>query len=281
VLGPILRTILDVDDTTREDEARTRLVSLLRGEASALPDDLCTLVEASFGISDSRPLLHDRLLAAGEVLQRDERTLRRRLSESDELLADRMALRFGERQGLSIPGWHWSSYRLEVDVADDRPSFLSTRTLVPSIGGLSSFEEIVSIPQVGDSESLRVEAVAGCTYLGRDPLSGSSWRLLFALPRALAAGEPHETVVRFTWPGRDWIQPVAAFVPMRRVERFEVSVAFGQPRSCTKAWILDGVLPTSFADPPVAQDLVPDEMAEARFNDLVIGHAYGIAWTWA
>jgi len=276
-----LRTILDVDDTTREDEARTRLVSLLRGEASALPDDLCALVEASFGISDSRPLLHDRLLAVGEVLQRDERTLRRRLSESDELLADRMALRFGARQGLTIPGWHWSSYRLEVDVADDRPSFLSTRTLVPSIAGLSSFEEIVSIPQVGDSESLGVEAVAGCTYLGRDPLSGSSWRLLFALPRALAAGEPHETVVRFTWPGRDWIQPVAAFVPMRRVERFEISVDFGQPRSCTKAWILDGVLPTSFADPPVAQDLVPDEVAEARFNDLVIGHAYGIAWTWA
>ena len=281
VLGPTLRTILDVDDTTREDEARTRLVSLLTGEASALAEDLRALVGASFGISDSHPLLHDRLQAVGEILRRDERTLRRRLAEADDLLADRMALRFGARQGLSIPGWHWSSYRFEVDVTGDRPIFLSTRTLIPSIDGLSAFEEIVSIPQVGDSDSLHVEAVAGCTYLGRDPLSGNSWRLLFALPRALAAGEAHKTVVRFTWPSREWIQPVAAFVPMRPVERFEVSVAFGQPRSCKKVWILDGVLPTSFADPPVTDELVSAETAEATFNDLLLGHAYGIAWTWA
>jgi hypothetical protein len=68
---------------------------------------------------------------------------------------------------------------------------------------------------------------------------------------------------------------------MRPVERFEVSVAFGQPRSCKKAWVLDGVLPTSFADPPVTDELVSVEIAEATFNDLVLGHAYGIAWTWA
>ena len=281
VLGPTLGTILDVDDTTREDEARARLVSLLTSEASALPDDLRELILAAFGISERRPLLHDRLLAVGQVLQRDERTLRRRLVEADDLLADRMVLRFGARQGLAVPGWHWSSYRFEVDVTGDRPVFLSTRTLVPALDGLNEFEEIVAIPQVGDSASLQVEGVTGCTYLGRDPLSGSSWRLLFALPRALSAGEQHETVVRFTWPSRDWIQPVAAFVPMRRVERFEVSVAFGQPRSCANAWVLDGVLPTSFADPPDSDELVTTETVRATFDDLLLGHAYGIAWTWA
>ncbi len=281
VLGPTLRTILDVDDTTREDEARTRLVSLLTAEASALQDDLRELVEAAYGISDSRPLLHDRLLAVGHVLQRDERTLRRRLAEADDLLADRMVLRFGARQGLAIPGWHWSSYRFEVDVTGERPIFLSTRTLVPTLDGLNEFDEMVSVPQVGNPEALQVEGVAGCTYLGREPLSDSSWRLRFALPRPLSAGEQHETVVRFTWPSRDWIQPVAAFVPMRRVERFEVSVAFGQPRSCGKAWIMNGVLPTSFRDPPAAEALATGETVEAAFHDLLIGHAYGIAWRWA
>jgi hypothetical protein len=281
VLGPTLRAILDVDDTTRDDEARSRFVSLVSGEAAGMPDDLGQLVTAAFGISDSQPLLHDRLVVVGQALQRDERTLRRRLTEADDLLADRMVLRFGARAGLAIPGWHWSSYRFEVDVAGASPIFLSTRTLVPSLDGLSEFEEIVSVPQVGDSESLHVEGVAGCTYLGRENLSGSSWRLLFALPRALAAGEQHETVVRFTWPGRAWIQPVAAFVPMRRVERFEVSVSFGQPRSCAKAWILDGVLPTSFADPPATDELVSDETVEAAFDDPLLGHAYGISWTWA
>jgi hypothetical protein len=281
VVGPTLRTILDIDDATRDDEARRRLVSLLTGEAAGIPDDLHELVSAALGISDNRPLLHDRLVAVGQVLQRDERTLRRRLADADDLLADRMVLRFGARQGLATPGWHWSSYRFEVDVAGDRPVFLSTRTLVPALDGLSEIEEIVSVPQVGDSDSLQVEGVAGCRYLGREPLSGSSWRLLFALPRPLLAGEQHETVVRFTWPSRDWIQPVAAFVPMRRVERFEVSVAFGQPRSCAKAWVLDGALPTSFADPPVADRLSGGETVEAAFDDPLLGHAYGIPWTWA
>ena len=281
MLGQTLRTILDVDGATREDEARARLVSLLTSEASALPGDLRELILAAFGISDSRPLLHDRLLAVGQVLQRDERTLRRRLAEADDLLADRMVLRFGARQGLAVPGWHWSSYRFEVDVTGDRPVFLSTRTIVPTLDGLDEFEELVAIPRVGDSASLQVEGVTGCTYLGRDPLSGSSWRLLFGLPRALSAGEQHETVVRFTWPSRESIQPVAAFVPMRRVERFEVSVAFGQPRSCAKAWVLDGVLPTSFADPPASGDLVAAETVQATFDDLLLGHAYGIAWTWS
>lgn len=281
VLGPILRAILDVDDATCEDEARARLTSLLTDETSALPEDLFQLEQAAFGISDRRPLLHERLLAVGQVLQRDERTLRRRLAQADDLLSGRLVARYGPRHGLTVPGWHWSSYRFEVDLTDGRPVFLSTRTLVPSLDGLVEFEEIVSIPQVGDSASLQVEGIAGCTYLRRDPLSGSSWRLLFALPRPLSAGEHHETVVRFTWPSRDWIQPVAAFVPMRRVERFEVSVAFGQPRSCATAWVLDGVLPTSFADPPGPGELAPEETVEAAFEDPLMGHAYGVAWTWA
>lgn len=60
-----------------------------------------------------------------------------------------------------------------------------------------------------------------------------------------------------------------------------VSAAFGQPRSSAKAWILDGVLPTSFADPPAAEELITDETVEAGFDDPLLGHAYGIAWTWA
>jgi len=281
VLGPTLRGILDVDETTREDDARTRFVLLLTSEAQGLPEDLRDLVQAAYGITSSNPLLHDRLLAAGQVLQRDERTLRRRLAEADDLLADRLVLRFGQRQGLAKQGWHWSSYRFDADVSSDQPVFLSTRTLLASLDGLTEFEEIVSIPQVGESDALHVEGVSGCTYVGRESLSGSSWRLRYALPRVLRAGEPHETVVRFTWPTRDVIQPVVAFVPMRQVERFEACVRFGNPRSCAQAWVLDGGLPTSFADPPSAKDLVTAETMEVTFDNLLLGHAYGIAWTWA
>ena len=281
VLGPTLRNILAVDDSTREEDTRSLFVSLLSSEASALQADLRDVVLAAYGITSVHPLLHDRLVAVGEVLRRDERTLRRRLAEADELLADRLVLRFGPRHGLAKPGWHWSSYRFDADVSSDQPVFMSTRTLQSSLDGLTEFEEIVAIPQIGESEALHVESVAGCTYVGREPLSGSSWRLRFTLPHALRAGEPHETVVRFTWPSRGVIQPVIAFVPMRQVERFEACVRFGNPRSCAKAWVLDGGLPTSFADPPSADDLVTEETVEVAFDNLLLGHTYGVAWTWA
>ncbi len=280
MLGPTLRRVLDVDGSTREDEARTRLVSLLTGEASALPGDLSGLVHAAFGISDSRPLLHDRLVAVGQVLERDERTLRRRLAEADDLLTDRIIVRFAPRQGLARPGWHWVSYHVDIDVSDDRPVFASTRTLVSAVDHLTEIGEIVSIPLVGDREALHVEGLVGCTYVGHDSLSDTSWRLLFRLSRPLGIGETLDTVVRFTWPGRHWIQPIAAIVPMRPVEHFGVRASFGHPRSCSAAWVLNGTLPTTISDPS-SGDLVTTETIDVAFDDLQLGHAYGIAWSWA
>ncbi len=223
-LGPSLRTVLDIDPVTAEEEARTKLMTLLTGESSNLPHDLGLLVSAAFGMTSSHVLLNERLADVGHLLQRDPRTLRRRLAEADDLLADRIVQRFAPRQGLARPGWHWVTYRLEVDVSDDRPVFVSSRTLVSALDGLTEFGEIVSIPLTGDAESLHVEGLSGCTYVGMDALSGTSWRLRFQLPHPLAASETHDTTVRFTWPSRDWIQPFAAFVPMRPVERFEVKV---------------------------------------------------------
>lgn len=280
-LGPSLRSVLDITADTAEEEARTRFLTLINGETANLPNDLALLVQAAFGITSSHALLNERLADVGHLLQRDARTLRRRLAEADELLADKIMLRFAPRHGLARPGWHWVSYRMEVDVSDDRPVFVSTRTLVSALDDLTEFGEIVSVPVTGDADSLRVEGLSGCTYIGCDPLSGTSWRLRFQLPRPLAAGETHDTVVRFTWPGRESIQPIIAFVPMRPVERYEVKISFGTPRSCADAWVVDGMLPTSMADPPLDDMLVSDDEVEVAFDDLMLGHAYGVAWTWA
>ena len=279
-LGPQLRDILDVGTDTAEEEVRTRLLTLLNGEMSALPNDLRLLVQAAFGITSSHPLLHERLADVGSLLQRDARTLRRRLADADDLLADRIALRYEPRQGFARAGFHWVSYHFDIDVSTPSPVFISTRTLVATVDQLTEIGEVVSIPVVGDSDSLHVEALSGCTYIGRDSLSATSWRMLYRLPRPIALGETYDTVVRFTWPGRDWIQPVAAIAPMRPVDRFRVTAHFGSPRTCASAWVLNGMLPTAIADPLPDQMITTDEV-DVEFDDLLIGHAYGIAWTWA
>ena len=87
-------------------------------------------------------------------------------------------------------------------------------------------------------------------------------------------------MVRFTWPARDWIQPVAAIVPMRSVDRFGVSASFGSPRTCSAAWVLNGTLPTAIADPSPDQMITTDNV-DVEFDDLLLGHAYGIVRTWA
>lgn len=280
MLGPLFQDILDVSPDTAEEEARTRLLTLLNGEVSGLPADLRLLVQAAFGITSSHPLLHQRLADVGSLLQRDARTLRRRLTDADQLLADRIVLRYAPRQGLVRPGFHWVSYHFDVDVSTPSPVFVSTRTLVATVDQLTEIGEVVSIPIVGDSDSLQVEGVSGCTYVGRDSLSATSWRLRFSLPRPVALGETYDTVVRFTWPGRDWIQPVAAIVPMRPVDRFGVSASFGSPRTCSTAWVLNGTLPTAIGDPSPDQ-MITTESVDVEFDDLLLGHAYGIAWTWA
>lgn len=280
-LGPSLREALDIGDDTLDEDVRTRLTTLITDECATFPQDLRDLVQAAYGISSNRPLLQDRLTLAGERLRRDQRTLRRRLVAADDLMADRILLRYGGRRGLVRPGWNWATYRMEVDVSRPQPSMTSRRVLVPSLDGLDAFEEIVSIPQVGGTDDWRVECLDGCTYEGRESLSGSSWRLRYALPHQLPAGEPFPTAVRLTWPSKDWIQPVAAFIPTRPVERFEVSVSFGLPRACSSAWVLNGVLPTAYADAPSPDSLVADHTVEVGFSDLVMGLIYGVAWTWA
>ncbi len=159
--------------------------------------------------------------------------------------------------------------------------FVSTRTLVATVDQLTEIGEVVSIPVVGDSDSLQVEGVSGCTYIGRDSLSATSWRLRFSLPRPVALGETYDTVVRFTWPGRDWIQPVAAIVPMRPVDRFGVTASFGSPRTCAVRVGAQRHAAHGHRGPVTRPDDHHRRAYDVEFDDLLLGHAYGIAWTWA
>lgn len=280
-MGPGLREILAIGPDTAEDDARARLLTLLTGESSALPSDLRLLTQAAYGMTSSRPLLSERLAEVASLLERDPRTLRRRLNEADDLLVDRIVQRFASRQTLARPGFHWVTYHIDVDVSGQQPVFVCTRTLVATIDQLSEIGEVVSIPVVGEAESLVVEGLDGCTYEGRDWLSQTSWRLHYRLSRPLGLGETLDTVVRFTWLGREQMQPMAAIVPMRPVERFSVAATFGSPRACAAVWVLNGSVPTSMGDRPGDEDLVEGDPLSVSFDDLLQGHAYGIAWTWA
>ena len=94
-------------------------------------------------------------------------------------------------------------------------------------------------------------------------------------------GDEHQIGVRFTWPGRDWIQPLAASIPVRTIEQLDVEVFFGSPRECRRSWVLDGALPTAFLDPPRHDQIVEAETVSAHFDAVQRGLLYGIAWEWS
>ncbi len=277
-LGPQLRAVLGVGRGSPEPEVRARLTVLLTEEVGGLPVDLRMLAQAAYGLTSSERLLYARVAQTPHADVLNERTLRRRMNEADRLLADRLVLRQQGRRGLVTPGWDWGLFRHEGDMRG-RPTVVSRRVLIPLVDGLSEYEEIIGLPG-GDPGAVTVDAVAGCALAGATPVSTTGLRLTFALPRALSAGEPHETVVRFVWADRSHIRPVLALNPYRRVARFEVSVDFGEPRVCSRAWRLDGVLPTS-VDAPQPDALVDDSVATYAADQPIFGHCYGIGWSWA
>jgi hypothetical protein len=274
-LGPHLRDLLGVTSISLEEDTRSRLRSVLAEEASGLPIDLRDLASAAFGLTVDAATMSERIASVRSARRVDERTNRRHLVHADGLLADRLALRF-TRQRVSTSGWTWATCAHEVDISGSRPTFRSTRVLIPTLDGLDRFDELLTLRDEG---AVEIRTGRGCSLLGRERLSATTWRINYAIPRALSAGEPHEVEMTYSYADRDSIQPFCVFVPLRPVDSYEVNLWLGDP-PVAEAWILDGVVVGSLFDPPIPEDLVRQPRIVARFDQLVPGQLYGLGWRW-
>ncbi|MEI2778218.1 MAG: hypothetical protein V9G19_20070 [Tetrasphaera sp.] len=282
-IGPRLRAALHLDISVGTVEARDRVVASMRASASTLPDDLQSIFLIASGLTASEPLLGDRLTRAGKEVDRDVRTVRRRLTEANTGVATVLA-RGSQRPVEMGSAWFIEEFDSLTDLRTHRPVLRGRKLVTPTLAGVSAVREQFLMPRsvdTGPEPTIRVTEGGELTRL--DQQGRNSWTYDIALAEPTRVGIPQTIEVEVTVPSREWLMPRSFFTPYRPCRRMTSTTHFGTPPAAELAWQLRGVLQgQSWDDSPTGALIDPRENPDVvlEFESLQIGLSYGIAWRW-
>lgn len=115
-VGPALRDLCRVTEQDGLGEIRVRVAERLERLAADLPDDLRMATLAAFGMIPAarHPLYQERVGWIARQMERDPRTVRRRIDDAIHQLAERAVTRYACSTGPSPrpPLWHVEEIRM-------------------------------------------------------------------------------------------------------------------------------------------------------------------------
>ena len=190
---PLLTRLTQLD-AVDPATARIHLFEELARVADLLPEPHRTLVLIAYGITDPAPLLKDRLAHAGEVVDRDARTVRRWLTAAEQLLAEGLIDRFtsDDTDGFAPRGWFIVEYETRL-LLNERPFFHHRRVVRITAPRLRTLTESVSIPRVPEAEP-EFAARSGGRLVEVRRTSSSVYQVSYELDEELRAGDEYELV---------------------------------------------------------------------------------------
>ncbi|EOD66812.1 hypothetical protein [Amycolatopsis vancoresmycina] len=253
-VGPVLRTACAVSEADGMVVIRAKVTARLSELSTHLPEDLRVAVLAAFAITAEarQPLYQDRVRWAASRVDRDPRTVRRRVDEAIELLAE---LAVGSPVAASPGSWHTASLTLALAES----SLFEQHRVVADQDGLRSF-------------SLATGGADGMVLYGGTLSEGT-----VELPRPLSRGETWEFAAVFkAQPGSNLV-----YVPRDRCEVFDLRVRFGK-EGPPEVLTLDAAFERDIADPGYRGRLERvDSVGEVhlQFRHLTPGLVYGARWT--
>jgi hypothetical protein len=253
---------------------REKVSDRLTGLAADLPEDLRVAALAAFAIcAEARqPLYQERVRWAANRLDRDPRTVRRRVDEAIDLLAD-LVSSASSAPAASADAWHTAS--MAVSLVLNELLVLEQRRIVADQEGLRSLDLAVSLP--GGRSDLSVSVLYGGTLVDRGTETSDRWGYGLELPRPLSRGESWEVAILFRPPS---LRPYMVCVPRNPCDQFDLRVRFGRvPPSEVRA--SDGAFQRDVSDPRYHGRPEPvDSSGEVhlRFRGLTPGLAYGVRW---
>lgn len=282
-LGPRLRAALHLDVSVGQVEAQDRVVAALRASASTLPQDLQTVILIASALTSSEPLLGDRLARAGNELDRDARTIRRRLAEANLGVATMLA-RGSQRPVAMGHAWYIEEFASVTDLRSDRPILVARKLVIPTLGGVAQVTEQFGMaqPRPGGPEP-EVEVLRGGELLRVKRHGTNVWDYDVRLTEPTQVGKSVVLEVKVVVPSRDWLVPYSVFTPYKPCRLMEATTHFGSPPAADLAWELPGVIPMqALGDAPLGRTYDPAQQptVELAFEGLVTGLSYGIAWRW-
>ncbi|WIY05511.1 hypothetical protein QRX60_17280 [Amycolatopsis mongoliensis] len=279
-VGPRLRSACSVLAEDGMVAIRDKVGGRLSELAADLPEDLRVAALAAFAIcAEARqPLYQDRVRWAANRLDRDPRTVRRRVDEAIDLLAE---MATGSLRASPPPTpesrWHTASLAVALVLDQPQPSVLEQRRIVADQEGLRSLDLAVSLP--GGRSDLSVTVLYGGTLLDRGMETSDRWGYGLELPRPLSRGESWECAVLFQLPSLSALRPHMVTVPRQPCDQFDLHVRFG--RVPPEVWAMEGAFQRDVSDPGYRGRPEPvDSSGEVylRFRGLTPGLAYGARW---
>ena len=276
-VGPGLRTACSVSDEDGLVAIRTKVAGRLTELSSHLPDDLRVAALAAFAIcSEARqPLYQDRVKWAATRVDRDPRTVRRRVDEAIDLLAELATGSSSPLAAAPAERWHTASLAVAMVLDQPRPSVLEQRRVVADQDGVRSLDLAVSVPS---RQGLSVTVLYGGKLVDRGMEASDRWGYGLELPRPLSRGESWDFAVLFQ--SASALRPWMVSVPRHPCDVFDLRVRFG-PDRVPEIWALEGAFQRDISDPAYrGRPQHADSAGEVhlRFHHLTPGLAYGARW---
>ncbi|OXM44344.1 hypothetical protein CFP71_40495 [Amycolatopsis thailandensis] len=267
-IGPALRVLCGVAKDDGPVTIREKLVARLAELAEQLPEDLRLVTVAAFGLTaDVRmPLYQDRVGWAAPRIDRDTRTVRRRVDEALDQLAELMVTI------PPLPDGAWHTAELNVVVTLDRPQHevLEQYRVVADRDGL--YELDFTSPAFELRGPLEVDVLYGGTLRAGGAARG---RVSFTPPEPLAKGETHAFAVRYRFPRPQVLRSYVVRELEQPCELFDLRVRFARYHIPRQVWTLRDATGSHGGH----QQRV-DRAGEIhqRFRRLSPGRSYGARW---
>ncbi|MEA5358801.1 hypothetical protein VA596_04590 [Amycolatopsis sp., V23-08] len=274
-VGPFLRSACAVSADDGLVAVRTKVAGRLSELAAHLPEDLRLAALAAFAITVEarQPLYQDRVRWAANRVDRDPRTVRRRVDEAIDLLAELAAGSSSPPAVSSSDRWHTAS--LSIALVLDELLVLERRRIIADQDGLTALDLAISLPS--GAEDLSVTVLYGGTLADRGMEATDRWGYGLELPKPLPRGESCEIAILFRPPS---LRPYLVSVPRHPCDRFDLRVRFG-PEPPQEVRALDGVFQSDVTDPGYRGrhcEVDPAGEVHLQFQGLTPGMAYGARW---
>ncbi|MGK3201048.1 hypothetical protein [Amycolatopsis sp. MEPSY49] len=271
-VGPFLRSACAVSSDDGQVAIREKVSGRLSELASQLPDDLRLAALAAFAISAEarQPLYQDRVRWAASRVDRDPRTVRRRVDEAIVLLAELVS---SSSSPVASPSDRWHTSSLSIACVVDELLVLERRRIVADQDGLEFVDLAVSLPAGRPA----VTVLYGGSLVDRGMETSSRWGYGVELPRPLSRGESWEVALLFR---PQSLRPYMVTVPRQPCDSFDLRVRFGAGAP-VGVWALEGAFQRDVSDPGYQGR--PEQVDSAgevhlRSRGLMPGLAYGVRW---
>ncbi|HYS37096.1 MAG TPA: hypothetical protein VEO01_15860 [Pseudonocardiaceae bacterium] len=285
-VGPKLRALCGIGENENAASIREKLTKQIRILASGLPEDLRHVVTIALALQPDvqHQFLRERVQSLAEQQRRDVRTIRRRMDEGFDLLAEIAARPIEDRPHGTARGWYVERFEAILRLDKTSPETYERRRIVSDADGLDVLKPTQTQPRDRSQpdHDLNVEAHFGVTLLGKRKVTESRFAFELALPAPLDIGQKHEYGLIVRVPENQLMEPHYVLFPERRCDEFELRIRFDLDRLPSQIWRVDEVFHRDIDENrPTADLLTIDGVGEVHlsFRNLLPGHGYGAQWT--